>query len=177
VTARIERPVQLGHAEHAPSGKSFPLSLLAADVTDPANIGGLFRLADALGVRHIYLAGASVTPQTPRVRRTARATQQYVSWSYAQDPVVLVKELKARGQWVVALEITSTSVDVRHVSIPQGAEIVLIVGSENQGVSQSLLDESAQTVHLPMMGHNSSMNLVVASAIAVFEMTKELSAT
>jgi len=169
--------VQLGHAAHVPSGKSFPLSLLAADVTDPANIGGLFRLADGLGVRHIYLTGASTTPQNPKVRRSARATQQYVSWSYAQDALSLVKELKSSGQRILALEITSASVDIRRVAISPDVPIVLIVGSENQGIAQELLDESEQTVHIPMLGQNSSMNVVVASAIAVFEITKELSAT
>jgi tRNA G18 (ribose-2'-O)-methylase SpoU len=169
--------VQLGHASHVPSGKSFPLSLLATDVTDPANIGGLFRLADALGVRHIYLAGASTTPQNPKVRRSARSTQQYVSWSYVQNALDLIKELKSSGQRILALEITSASVDIRRVAISADVPIVLIVGSENQGINQSLLDESEQTVHIPMMGHNSSMNVVVACAIAVFEITKELSAT
>lgn len=169
--------VQLGHADHVPSGKSYPLSLLALDVTDPANVGGLFRLADALGVRHLYLTGSSVTPHNSKVRRTARAAQQYVPWSYVQDAIELVRELKTRGRCIVALEITSESVNVRSLSIPPGAEVVLIIGSENQGISQSLLDESSRCVHIPMMGHNSSMNLVVASAIAVFEITKELSAT
>lgn len=169
--------VQLGHADHVPSGKSYPVSLLALDVTDPANVGSLFRLADALGVRHLYLTGSSVAPHNPKVRRTARAAQQYVPWSYAQDAIELVRELKSRGQWVVALEITSKSISVRSLSIPPGVEVVLIVGSESQGVSQNLLDESSRCVHIPMMGHNSSMNLAVATAIAVFEITQQLSAT
>ena len=168
--------VQLGHADHVLSGKSFPLSLLAADVTDPANIGGLFRLADALGVRHIYLTGASTTPQNPKVRRSARATQQYVPWSYAQDALALIQELKG-GRRIVALEITSASVDIRRVAISPDAPIVLVVGSENQGISQDLLDEADHAVHIPMMGYNSSMNVVTACAIAVFEITRELSAT
>lgn len=168
--------VQLSHAEHVPSGKSYPLSVLAADVTDPANIGGLFRMADALGVRHLYLAGASVTPENAKVRRAARATQQYVPWSYTEDPLALVRELKGLGQWLVALEITSGSIDLRRLAIPAQKEIVLIVGNESQGVSQKLLDEAAQTAHIPMMGKNSSMNLVVASAIAVFGISDKLSA-
>lgn len=168
--------VQLGHAEHMPSGKTYPLSLLALDMTDPANVGGLFRLADALGVRHIYLTGASATPHNSKVRRSARATQQFVSWSYEQEPLDLVKQLKSSGHRIVALEITSASIDLRSAPIPQDAPIVLIVGNENRGISQCLLDESEQTVHIPMMGRNSSMNVVVASAIAVFEITKELSA-
>lgn len=173
----IDGNVQLGHAAHVPSSKSFPLSLLAADVTDPTNIGGLFRLADALGVRHIYLTGASTTPRNPKVRRSARATQQYVPWSYAQDALGLIKDLKSSGQRIVALEITSASVDIRRVAILPNVPIVLIVGSESQGIAQVLLDESEQAVHIPMLGQNSSMNVVVASAIAVFEITKELSAT
>ncbi len=169
--------VQLEHAAHVPSGKSYPLSLLAADVTDPANIGGLFRLADALGVRHIYLTGASTTPRNPKVRRSARATEQYVSWSYTQDAAGLIKDLKSRGQQIVALEITSASVDVRRAAFKPNVPIVLIVGSESRGIAQALLDESEQALHIPMLGQNSSMNVVVASAIAVFEITKELSAT
>ena len=166
--------VQLGHADHVPSGHTFPLSLLAQDVTDPANIGSLFRLADALGVRHLYLTGNSATPDNPKVRRAARAAQQAVAWSYRRDSLALVRELKTRNAWVVSLEITSNSEDVRLVRPPSDREIVLVVGAENAGVCQTLLDESERVVHIPMRGMNSSMNLAVASALAVFEMTRQL---
>lgn len=166
--------VQLGHADHVPSGKTYPLSLMAQDVTDAANIGSLFRLADALGVRHLYLTGASVTPGNPKVRRAARSTQQYVSWSYHRDPLALADELKIRQALLVSLEITANSEDVRRVHLPARREIVLVVGAESKGVSQALLEASERVVHIPMLGANSSMNLAVATALAVYEITRQL---
>lgn len=169
--------VQLTHDAHTASRRTYPIRLLAQDVEDPVNVGSLFRLADALGVRHIYLTGNSAMPPNAKLRRAARATEQYVSWSYAENPLLLMRELKCNGILPFALEITSGSVDVRFTKVPSNTEIVLIVGSENRGVSQCLLDEVAETVHIPMNGHNSSMNVAIACAIAVFELTKDLSAT
>jgi len=168
--------IQLTHADHVASGKTFPLYLLADSVEDPANIGSLFRLADALGVRHVYLAGASPTPPNAKLRRTARATEQYVEWSHVADPLLLVTEFKRRGVITLALELTRASIDIRQAQLSAFSEVLLIVGSENKGVSQPLLDEVAQTVHIPMLGRNSSMNVVTACAIAIFELTKNLSA-
>lgn len=165
---------QLSHVDHAPSGQTFPLSLVAQDVADPANIGSLFRLVDALGVRHLYLAGDSITPDNLKVRRAARSAQQTVSWSYHNDSVELVLTLKRRNAWVASLEITNNSEDVRLVHLPPNRDIVLVVGAENAGVHQALLDESDRVVHIPMRGMNSSMNLAVAAALAVFEMTRQL---
>lgn len=167
---------QLAHEEHQPHCTKFPISLLAQDVADPANVGSLFRLADALGVEHLYLTGRSPTPPNARLRRTARATEVHVSWSYAADALPLVQSLKNQGIWVLSLEITRSSLDIRQVTLPTGRKILLILGAEDKGVSQALLNESAQTVHIPMRGHNSSMNVAVACALAVFELTQKLSA-
>ena len=52
-------------------------------------------------------------------------------------------------------------------------KICLIVGSENAGVSQDLLNISDYTIHIPMFGQNSSMNVATACAIAVFELARK----
>jgi tRNA G18 (ribose-2'-O)-methylase SpoU len=168
--------VQLSHRDHKPRGTKYPLSLLAEDVEDPANVGSLFRLADAMGVEHLYLTGRSPTPPNARLRRTARSADDHVSWSYVEDPLPLVQSLKAEGIWVLSLEITSVSVDIRQVTPPEKSKILLILGAEHYGVSQTLLDESAQTAHISMRGHNSSMNVAMAGAVAVFELTRHLPA-
>lgn len=168
--------IQLSHGDHQPPGAKYPLSLLAQDVADPANIGSLFRLADAFGVEHLYLTGRSPAPPNARLRRTARAAETHVSWSYAADPVALVRSLKEQGSWVLCLEITRASVDIRRVTPPGNHKILLVLGAEDKGVSQALLDEAALTAHIPMRGHNSSMNVATACAVAVFELTRNLSA-
>lgn len=163
---------QLSHAEHRVSGQRLPLCLLAHDIEVAANVGSLFRIADALGVEKLYLCGSSPVPPDGKIRKTARATEQYVPFVWQADPLPLVAELKAQGYAIISLEITSASIDVRQLALPPGQKTCLILGSENHGVSQALLDCSDQAVHIPMRGHNSSMNLATACAIAVFEITR-----
>ena len=57
-----------------------------------------------------------------------------------------------------------------------GDRVCLVVGAENTGVCQALLDASDATVHIPMRGHNSSMNVANACAIATYEIARRLGA-
>ena len=48
------------------------------------------------------------------------------------------------------------------------------VGDENFGVSDHILNYSDAVIHIDMFGQNSSMNVVQATSIALYEMTKQL---
>jgi tRNA G18 (ribose-2'-O)-methylase SpoU len=163
---------QLTHAEHRVGQHRLPLCLLAHDFEVPGNVGSLFRIADALGVEMLYLSGNSPVPPNGKIRKMARATEQYVPFCYHVEPLPLIAQLKAQGYLIVSLEITSASIDIRQLALPSCSKICLILGSENTGVSQILLDCSDHAVHIPMRGHNSSMNVASACAIAVFEITR-----
>lgn len=165
--------VQLEHDHHFPNPKKYPLSFLAHDIDVPMNIGSLFRIADALGVEKIYLSGSSPVPPNRKIRKTSRATEKYVPFSYDKDPFSLIQKLKSKGYTIMSLEITSASIDIRKLSISNHQKICLILGSEDTGVSQELLDVSDQTVSIPMLGHGSSMNVAVACSVATFEMTRK----
>ena len=56
----------------------------------------------------------------------------------------------------------------------KGKPVCLIVGAENTGIDTSLLALSGLTVHIPMAGKNSSMNVISAASIACYEMIKYL---
>ena len=74
---------------------------------------------------------------------------------------------------MVALEITSHSQDVRSHKVEPEEKLCLILGSENKGVDQDLLSRADVTLHIPMVGKNSSMNVATAAAIATFELSRE----
>ena len=133
------------------------------------NIGSLFRIADALGVEKIYLSGTSLVPPNSKIKKTSRSTEKRVPFSYEEDPLYLINRLKSAGYKIISLEITSASTDIRALSISANQKICLILGSENTGVCQKLLDVSDKTVHIPMLGQNSSMNVATACSIATFE--------
>jgi tRNA G18 (ribose-2'-O)-methylase SpoU len=165
---------QLDHSQHRAQAQKYPLCFLAHDINVPANIGSLFRLADALGVQMIYLSGTSPVPPSSTIRKTSRATEDVVPFAYAKNPLDAITQLKSQGYTIISLEITTASVDVRELSIPRDAQVCLILGAESAGVAQALLDVSDHTVHIPMLGRNSSMNVATACAIATFEITRKL---
>lgn len=136
------------------------------------NIGSLFRIADALGIEQIYLSGSSPLPPNPKIRKTSRATEQFVPYTYEHDPLTIINRLKSEGYLIVSLEITSSSIDIRELSLAGGEKLCLILGSECSGVAQQLLNVSDMTIHIPMRGHNSSMNVAMACSIASFEITQ-----
>jgi tRNA G18 (ribose-2'-O)-methylase SpoU len=88
----------------------------------------------------------------------------------------VIQQLKADGYTIVSLEITNTSIDLQKLKLQKDQHLCLILGSEDSGVSQALLDCSDFTVHIPMLGANSSMNVANACAIATYQITRQLSA-
>lgn len=168
--------IQLAHAQHQSGGKKFPLVLLAHDIEVPLNIGSLFRIADALGLEKICLSGKSPVPPNPKIRRTSRASEQYVAHSYQADPLPLLQQYKEQGYLIISLEITAQSRDLAQVVLPPEAKVVLILGAENTGVAQELLDVSDFAVHIQMQGQNSSMNVANACAIACYQLVRGMGA-
>ncbi|HPE85311.1 MAG TPA: TrmH family RNA methyltransferase, partial [Chlamydiales bacterium] len=97
-----------------------------------------------------------------------------IPFLHENDPFSLIQKLKSIGYTIISLEITSASVNIRDLAVAHNEKICLILGSENAGISQELLDISDKTVHIPMLGHCSSMNVAMACSIAIFEITGKL---
>jgi tRNA G18 (ribose-2'-O)-methylase SpoU len=163
---------QFAHGDHTPTGLKIPVCFLAHDIDVPMNVGSLFRIADALGIERIFLTGSSPVPPNTKIRKTSRATEKYVPYAREEDPLAVVEALRAAGYRIVSLELTTASIDIRRFHVSPEDRICLILGSEDSGISQSLLNASDIAVHIPMLGHNSSMNVATACAIASFEISK-----
>jgi tRNA G18 (ribose-2'-O)-methylase SpoU len=176
MTAPVVKPnqqdTQLTHFEVERPGRKFPLCILAADLELPMNVGSLFRIADALGVESLYLCGDTPLPPDRKIKKTARSTEKHVPFVYRENALDAIRELRAKGYLIVSLELTSDSVDIRRFAPPPQRKICLVVGAENEGIAQAILDASDVTVHIPMFGNNSSMNVATACAIALFELVR-----
>lgn len=166
--------IQLDHSHHHPKVNKYPVCFLAHDIDVPMNIGSLFRIADALGIEKIYLSGSSPALPNSKTKKTSRSTEKYVPFSYEGSPLDLIKRLKSEGYTIISLEITSSSIDIRDLSLSSNEKVCLILGSENSGVCQQLLDVSDKTIHIPMLGRNSSMNVATACSIATFEIVRSI---
>ncbi|SDZ91681.1 TrmH family RNA methyltransferase [Microbulbifer marinus] len=166
--------MQKDHSAHRPSSQHYPLCYLAIDIRTPTNVGGLFRIADALAIEKIYLAGNSLTPPNSKLRKISRSTEKHVAYAYKENALETARHLKSLGYRLVCLEITSSSIELDQLSVGAQDRICLVLGSEKDGIPHELLALADATVHIPMYGTNSSMNVAAACAIATYDITGKL---
>jgi len=164
--------IQLPHSKTQQLSNKFPISILANDIEIAGNVGSLFRVADAFAIEKLYLTGTTAIPPKYKIRKAARSADERIPYESAPSAIEVIQRLKSQNTKIVSLEITSSSQDIRSFNMPQSQPICLIIGSENTGVSQALLDLSDETVHIPMYGENSSMKVATSCAIALYEFVR-----
>ena len=165
--------MQLNHYNTNFKKQAFPITLVSENVTNAPNIGGLFRIADAFGVEKLILCGEHV-PLGRKMAKTSRATEKVVDFELHQSALDVVQTLKNKGATIISLEITSQSKPLHVFEFSKDKPIALLIGDENYGVSQTILNLSDEQIHINMFGQNSSMNVVQATNIALYEITKQL---
>lgn len=165
---------QLEHHEIENQERKFPVSLIIDEIQSPANIGLLFRTAEAMGLENIYLNEDALAVGDKKFEKTARSTQKSLSYTLVPNMENQLDQLKNQGYHLFALEITNTSQNIRDINFRSFEKIALIIGGERHGVRQALLDRSDHCIAIPMYGKNSSMNVATATAIALYEIISQL---
>ncbi len=145
------------------------LRLLAYNVRSLWNVGSFFRTCDAFGVERLHLTGYTGHPPRKEITKTAVGAEQFVEWEHAADPLPTIDALKADGWTIVSLELTPSAVDLSAYVPPRG-KICLVAGNELEGVPQAILDRSDATVKIPMLGKKESLNVAVATGIALHQL-------
>ena len=141
-----------------------PVSLVLDGVTDPRNLGGIFRLADAALLQHIYIFRCTDFTVTSKIKRVSRSATDTVPFTVIKD-IQELRKLKKEHD-LIALEYTDRSVPYTEILCKKNP--VLIIGNEQTGVSQELLDLCDGSMHIPMHGLNTSMNVMCATAVGVY---------
>lgn len=137
-------------------------------------MGALFRLADAMGVQQLFLCGQTPAPPHRRIGKTARSSEQFVPFSWQESAETVLVQLKKENYQLVGLEITDQSSPLSALDFTSWPATALVIGSENQGILPETLALLDCTVHIPMYGRNTSMNVVQACGIALYGITQQL---
>ncbi len=165
--------MQLNHYNSKFNKIVFPIVLVTDTVMRPVNVGSLLRTVDAFGVKKIIFGGSPIE-MNKKTWNASRATENVVDFKQVEDTVCEIKNYKEEGYRVIALETTDESVPLNKLKNDTNQHTVLIVGSERHGVRKELLDLSDEVYHIEMYGQNSSMNVVQATSIALYEITNRL---
>ncbi|WP_338733998.1 TrmH family RNA methyltransferase [Mangrovimonas cancribranchiae] len=163
---------QLTHYNTTFKKRTFPIILVCDNITNAPNVGSLFRTADAFGVEKIIFCGSDI-PTGRKMTKTARSTEKVVPFSISESVSQTLNLLKQEGYQLIALEITSASQPIQNLKL-DNKKIALVIGDENFGVSKPALNYCNAQYHINMFGQNSSMNVVQATSIALYEITQQL---
>lgn len=156
------------------SFKYSPAPVIVADhLHIPENIGSVLRLADAGGSQKVIFINDPSDQNLNRIRRTARSCDALVNWEFSSYENFLDKYVCCLPT-LIAIELTSTSTSIFETVLP--TQCCFLIGNERHGVSQRLLEQCQQAIHIPMYGVNGSMNVTHALAIVLFEWRRRFSA-
>jgi TrmH family RNA methyltransferase len=141
------------------------LWLALEDVRDPGNLGTIIRTVDAVGAKGVILVGTTCDPFS---RECVRATMGSI---FSVPLVRLAREefLSWRSAWrgdVVGTHLEAKD-DFRK-AVYRGP-VLLVMGSEGPGLSESLTRSCTKLVRIPMAGRLDSLNLAVATALALYQ--------
>ena len=138
------------------------------DWDDGYNVGGLFRLAEALGVKSLYSSGKTPQPDSsPLVGVTSMGAHRRVGLEHFPSHADAARAALAGGWTLVAVEIAEGAVDVADFEFPD--RCCLVLGAEGGGVYGSVLAHCQSAVHIPMFGKGRSLNVVVAASVVAYQ--------
>jgi 23S rRNA (guanosine2251-2'-O)-methyltransferase len=150
-----------------------PLIIVLDGVSDVRNFGAIVRSAECLG------AHAIVIPEKGSARITADAVKTSTGALHTfpvcreKSVVRAVEYLKESGLRVVcAAEKSGSTASGTDLTGPA----VLILGSEDKGISRELTSLADQIIRIPMKGSIGSLNVSVAAGILLYEIARQRSA-
>lgn len=141
-------------------------------VTDPHNLGALLRSADVAGFNGIVIPAHRAAGVTPAVRRVAAGAAEVVPVARVANIAQAVRAAKKAGMWVIGLDEKAEG-DIWTSELPQ-PPCGLVLGSEDRGVSRVVREECDELLRIPQSGKVGSLNVAVAGAVCMFEMTRRM---
>lgn len=138
-------------------------------VSDTTNIGAIFRSAAALGVDGILLTRQSCDPFNRRAIRVSMGSVFRIPWTYCDDPV---GELRSQDFTIIAMALRDDALSLDDPALLSIDRLALIMGTEGDGLSQTVIDSADMTVRIPMAHGIDSLNVAAATAVAVYTLRR-----
>ena len=151
-----------------------PVVLVLDNVRSLHNVGAVFRTADAFAVEKIWLCGITGRPPHREITKTALGSTESVSWEYGPQTVDVVRQLRAAGYQVVAVEQTTTSVQLPAFEPVAGRPVALVLGNEVFGVEDEVLALCELAVEIPQLGTKHSLNVGVAAGVVLWDVLSKM---
>ena len=162
--AELEDILQVAKDRNEP-----PFIVLLDELEDPHNLGAILRTADAAGVHGVLIPKHRSCPLSVTVAKTSAGAVEHVPVARVGNLVQTIKKLKQEGLWVAAADMDGKDYYDTDLTGP----LLLIIGSEGQGVGRLVKEQCDFVVRIPMVGKINSLNASVAGSILMYEAMKQ----
>ena len=146
-----------------------PLLLALDGVTDPHNLGAIVRSAEAMGAHGVVLPQRRSAGLTGSVAKVAAGALEHMPVARVVNLNRSLEKLKDAGYRVIGLAAEG---DVTLPDVDLDGPLVLVTGSEDQGLSLLTRRHCDQLVRIPLRGITPSLNASVATALCVYEIAR-----
>lgn len=150
--------------------KKKGLLLVADHITDTGNLGSLIRTAEFFGVQGLILPKDRSASITDAVHKRSAGGSAYLPVARVVNLARTLKHLAHKGFWIVgAAGESNTNI----YEFDWNRDLVLILGSEDKGLSRLVRDQCHHLVSIPRLGHLDSLNVSVAAGIILSEIVRQ----
>jgi 23S rRNA (guanosine2251-2'-O)-methyltransferase len=140
--------------------------LLLDNVEDPHNVGAILRSAEIFGFDAVFLPMKGVPEVYPSVIKVSAGAAEFMHIARDRDSNRYAREAKERGYKLLSLDAAGKTLLDSLNGMPE-EKIMLVVGGEDRGVGQFILNMSDAIVSIEQCGHVNSLNASVAAGIAM----------
>lgn len=142
------------------------ITFLLQDWDDAYNVGGMFRVADAVGAKELILTGKTPSPPDPQVSVTSLGHHRRIPFRQFEKHEEAAIQAKENGYMLIAIEIAEEAVPYQSFVYPD--KVCFVLGNEERGLYGTVLKHVDAAVYIPMFGKGRSMNVHVAAAIVAY---------
>jgi RNA methyltransferase, TrmH family len=128
-------------------------------VSDPGNVGTLLRTADAFGGAFVALSAGCADPTSPKALRASAG-------SVFRVPTAAFDE--APRPWLALVPSNGTAL----WKVEKRETMTLVLGAERTGLPAELVEACDEVVSIPLLGAAESLNVAVAGALALYELSR-----
>lgn len=153
-----------------PGVRSLEPVVILEGVSNPDNIGGIFRSAHAFDARGVVLGPRCGDPLYRKAIRTSMGTSLQLPWTVTSEWPAALDRVRARGYRVVALTTDPAAPPIRDAIAVSTSPIALLLGSEGFGLSPEALAAADTTARIPMPNADAdSLNVAAAASVALYQ--------
>ncbi len=167
-------PINYTSVEHIVSSAyekgELPFVLILDRITDVRNFGAIARTAECAGLHGIIIPSRGSALISSDAVKTSAGALNYIPVARSENLKTVINYLKESGLFIVGC---TEKAEVNMYDLDLNCPLAIIMGAEEDGISEAYLKMADAKGQLPIKGKIASLNVSVAAGIAIFEAQRQ----